>query len=307
MPESGKFLDYYGPVDYKIIDRLLMDLKKSKGYISLPKTVARRVYAITVECLENIAKHSLRKSHTGNIKQPFISASDINDKIIITTSNPVLVDKKASLERILDHLNQLDQDTLTHLYEEIINRELNTEDNGAGLGFIIMRLRSANKIDYCFTVINNCLSDFELKISVNKNIMRKLIIEQTTNTPEVNFDPEKNMFEISGESRPPDVNGFYDEILNWFDEYSSLLMRSQESNEPVIFNLDFEYFNSSSAKYILDFCKQIAAIRSKEKNVGVRWHYEKDDYDMLEAGKEMSRISKVPFEYYLKENKENKH
>lgn len=130
--------------------------------------------------------------------------------------------------------------------------------------------------------------------------MRKLIIEKSTNSPGVIFDPEKNIFEISGESRPPDVPGFYSEILTWFDDYSSILSKSDESGEPVVFNFDLEYFNSSSAKYILDFFKQISALRSKGKNITVRWHYEKDDTDMLESGREMSRIAKIPFEYNLK-------
>ncbi len=61
MLESGKFLDYSGPVDYKIIDHLLEDLKKSKEFISLPRMVAKRIYSILVECLENIAKHSIKE------------------------------------------------------------------------------------------------------------------------------------------------------------------------------------------------------------------------------------------------------
>ena len=130
--------------------------------------------------------------------------------------------------------------------------------------------------------------------------MRKLIIEKTTNSPKVIFDPERNLFEISGESRPPDVPGFYSEILNWFDDFSAFPGSLSEIGEPVVFNLDFEYFNSSSAKYILDFCKQIAAARSKGKNILVKWHYEKDDTDMLESGREMSRIARFPFEYNLK-------
>jgi hypothetical protein len=34
--------------------------------------------------------------------------------------------------------------------------------------------------------------------------------------------------------------------------------------------------------------------------VKVRWHYEADDIDILEAGKEMSRMAKIPFEYVEK-------
>ena len=35
----------------------------------------------------------------------------------------------------------------------------------------------------------------------------------------------------------------------------------------------------------------------KGLNININWHFEKDDYDMLEAGKEMSRIVKFPFEF----------
>jgi len=301
MPQTGKFLDYSGPVDYEVIDRLLTILKKSREYINLNKTAAKRMYAIIEECLENIAKHSIKDSRAGLGRVPFISASDLNDIILIRTGNTIHIEKKARLVKILEHVNSLNQDALIHLYEEIINRKLRPEDNGAGLGFLIMKLRSGNKLDYEFKESGNGLSDFEIKISVKKYAMRKLIIEQTTNSPKVNFDPEKNIFEISGESRPPDVAGFYTEILNWFDDYSSYLSRPQAEKEPVVFNFDFEYFNSSSAKYILDFCKQIAAVRSKGKDVGVRWNYEKGDNDMFEVGKEMSRIAKVPFQFSLKD------
>ena len=65
----------------------------------------------------------------------------------------------------------------------------------------------------------------------------------------------------------------------------------------IRFDFDFEYFNSSSGKLILDICKILASLRSKGFNVAVNWHFEKDDFDMLEVGKEMSKIVKLPFEY----------
>ena len=133
-----------------------------------------------------------------------------------------------------------------------------------------------------------------------KYIMRKLIIDQTSNSPRVVLDPEKRVFEISGESRPPDVDTFYGEIINWMDDYSRYLQVSQEVKDPVIFNFDLDYFNSSSAKYILDFCKQIADVRSKGQDISVRWHHEAEDMDMLQVGKEMSRMAKFPFEYVEK-------
>jgi hypothetical protein len=295
------FLEYKGVIDYKMIDNLMKRLKGAKDFISLDKTTGKRVYAIIVECLENIAKHSVKEYNADLRFQPFISVGKQNDKILIKTGNSIFEDRRDWLSRKLDKVNLMDEKALTVLYEKIINKETKPEDNGAGLGFILMKLKSGNTIDYSFTGVNNNCSFFQIQISVNKYIMRKLIIEKTASSPKVILDPDKKIFEISGESRPPDVGTFYGEILRWMDDYTLHLFRSHESKDPVVFNFDLEYFNSSSAKYLLDFNKQIASVRSKGKNVSVIWHYEKDDADMLEVGREMSRMAKLPFEFIEKE------
>jgi hypothetical protein len=303
MAETAKLLEYTGQIDYKTIDLLLKKLKKSQEFLNLDKTTGKRIYAILVECLENIAKHSVKKSGSDIKIQPSIFVRKLNDKIVIKASNPVAIERTGDLIRRLNQVNYLEEKVLTTLYENKINKVTNHEENGAGLGFMVMKLKSGNKITYKFTRIDNDYTYFELRISVNEYIMRKLIIDQTANSPKVILDPDKRIFEISGESRPPDVPVFYDEILRWLDDYTLHLSKSHDSRDPVEFNLDFEYFNSSSAKYILDFCKQLAQVRSKGKNVTVRWHYEDDDMDMLEVGREMSRMAKVPFEYIQKDNK----
>jgi len=302
MPGPGFFFEFSGMVSYKIIDHLLKKVKKTKDFKSLDKTTGRRVYTILVECLENIAKHSGEKSVADRRLKPSISAWKKDEKIIIKAGNPIHKSKKEQLADRLSRVNQMDDEALTSMYEKIINKEMKTEKNGAGLGFIIMKLKSGNPIDCSFSRIDNEFSYFEIQITVNKYIMRKLIIEKTSSSPKVILDPDKKIFEISGESRPHDVGSFYGEILNWMDDYSHHLFRSPEGKDPVIFNFDLDYFNSSSAKYLLDFCKKISSVRSKGMNIDVKWHYEKDDADMLEVGREMSRMAKLPFEFVEKYN-----
>ena len=301
MPESGIFLEYTGQVDCKIIDQLLEKFKKRPEFINLDKSAGNRVYSILVECLENILKYSVKKPVFGSKLQPTISVRKLNDKIIIKAGNPVTSDKTGELTMRLNQLNHLDEKELNTLYENTINKKMQQNGDGAGLGFILMKLKSGNEIDYNFNRVDIDHTYFELNISVNEYVMRKLIIEQTSSSPAVILDPEKNFFEISGESRPPDVTAFYAEIINWASDYFSYLGKLKESIKPVFFNLDLEYFNSSSAKYLLDFCKQIATARSRGMDLTIRWHYEENDIDMLDAGKEMSRIAKLPFEYVQKD------
>jgi hypothetical protein len=297
MSESGIFLDYQGPVNLAVIELLLIKLKKTKDYVALNKTTGKRVYGLVVECLENISKHSVLNISGETGKQPNISVRKENEKIIIKAGNPVPADAKDKLISRLDKINQLDEADLKSLYEDQVKIELRQEDKGAGLGFIYMALKSGNRIIYSFDPLKNGYLYFEIQLSLNKYIMRKLIIDQTLSTPKVILDPDNRILQISGESRPSDVRELYDQIITWLDDYSLYLINSNDKTDAVIFNFDFEYFNSSSGKYILDICKILAKLHSMKVSVKINWHFEKDDTDMLEVGREMSKIVKFPFEY----------
>ncbi len=297
MSEPITFLEYSGRIDYKVIDQLLKTLKKSKDYHTLPKTTGKRVYAILVEILENIVKHSIKNYPGESRSYPIVSIGLLENYIEVKAGNPIYNDKVYKLTCRLDKVNKMDEASLSVLYDKMINKETKVDDNGAGLGFILMKLKSRNRIEFSFTESGKDISYFFLKVTINKYNMRKLIIEKTSSSPKVILDPERNTFELSGESRPPDVAAFYLEILKWFDEFTLYLSKQQEIKEPLVIHFNFEYFNSSSAKYILDLCKLIASVRFKGIEMSVNWHFEKDDTDMLEAGKEMSRIAKFPFEF----------
>ncbi len=121
--------------------------------------------------------------------------------------------------------------------------------------------------------------------------MEKLIIESTLNSPRVVLDPAEQKFEFSGESRPENVRNFYLPILEWLEQFAT------SPSGPFTFTFNFEYFNSTSAKYILDIFKVLHTIHDSGNEVGVKWHYEADDEDMYEVGMEMSRMSGIDFEY----------
>jgi SiaC family regulatory phosphoprotein len=126
--------------------------------------------------------------------------------------------------------------------------------------------------------------------------MRELIIESTSNSPKVLYDPKTSRFEISGESRPENASVFYKPVLEWMQELETFLTsNNSQSNTPFEFNFRFDYFNSTSAKFILDFCKKLGQLHAQGKPIIVRWHYEEDDEDMLEAGEDYESIIRIPF------------
>lgn len=129
--------------------------------------------------------------------------------------------------------------------------------------------------------------------------MEKLVFEPTPNSPRIVLDPENRNFEFSGESRPENVRKFYLPILEWLEAYTNEQDKSSKSERTpgLMCQFNFEYFNSTSAKYILDIFKSLNAINALGIELEIKWLYEEDDEDMLEVGQEMSRMSKLPFEY----------
>ena len=127
--------------------------------------------------------------------------------------------------------------------------------------------------------------------------MEKLIIEPTFNSPSVILDPGSSKFEFSGESRPENVRKFYLPILEWLEKFANEQKGSSGRLSKLLVQFDFEYFNSTSAKYILDIFKALNVLNDIGIKIQVKWLYEEDDEDMLEVGQEMSRMSKLEFEY----------
>ncbi len=132
--------------------------------------------------------------------------------------------------------------------------------------------------------------------------MEKLILEETENTPMVLLDNENHEIRFKGDSRPEDVRKFYEPVLDWLGEYEKHLyfLKDQTKNIAVVANFEFEYFNSSSAKYLMDIIMKLSEISKIENiNFKLNWHYDAMDEDMLESGEEFQDMLGVPFNFII--------
>lgn len=127
--------------------------------------------------------------------------------------------------------------------------------------------------------------------------MKNINIQATATSPAVNFDLGKNIFEISGCSRPEDVVEFYGPIIDWIIELKRCIndkLKAEHANNPMVFKINYDYFNSSSAKYVLDMVMHINSLFKDGLNVKIEWFYKKEDEDMLETGQEFTDIIDCP-------------
>ncbi len=128
--------------------------------------------------------------------------------------------------------------------------------------------------------------------------MNNLIIEPTNASLSISLNAEKNLLEFVGESRPENVKAFFIPVLDWIVAYTDELASTNQS-VPVKASFKLEYFNSSSAKFILDIIATIDAIKLKAPNVTTQidWLYASDDEDLFDSGNEFTRLSGIPMNF----------
>lgn len=119
--------------------------------------------------------------------------------------------------------------------------------------------------------------------------MEPLIIKATEDTPEIYFDPEKEIFEVSNVSLPENAIEFYAPILDWLKRYKL------NPNPKTVFNFNIEYLNTASSKQIFELIFLIDKI-NEYSDVTVRWHYDVIDEDMHSLGIRFTHLVKVKFE-----------
>ena len=127
--------------------------------------------------------------------------------------------------------------------------------------------------------------------------MNALIIEATEFTPGISFDPGTGLFELLGESRPEDVRAFYDPVINWLEEFRADLSANPSDGKKYEIKIILEYFNSTSAKFVLDVLMKIDDFVEDGHNFEINWHYEPIDEDMRDSGEEFDKLTTVPFKF----------
>jgi hypothetical protein len=125
--------------------------------------------------------------------------------------------------------------------------------------------------------------------------MEPLRIEQTESSFGIDFDHNTHTLTFKGESRPENSPVFFQPLMDWLNDYKNYLIYLKDQSE-INVNVDFrvDYFNSTSAKFILDIIMMLKEISDLDNvNLVVNWHYRSMDEDMLESGEEFQDMTEM--------------
>lgn len=121
--------------------------------------------------------------------------------------------------------------------------------------------------------------------------MKSLRIQGSKSTFTTILDKKNNFFEISGYSRPENINNYFEPIFKWIDDYV------KNPNKTTVLNLKLEYYDTSSAKVLLRLLFQLNDHFNKGMDIKIKWFYQEHDEDILESGEELTTLVDIPFEF----------
>ena len=102
------------------------------------------------------------------------------------------------------------------------------------------------------------------------------------------MDAQKGRIELKGSSIMENSRAFYEPVLAWLKEYA----RNPKNTEV---HIDFDYFNSSSAKVLISILRTLARIKKEGYTLRIDWCYSKDDDDMKECGENYASMVDADF------------
>jgi hypothetical protein len=100
--------------------------------------------------------------------------------------------------------------------------------------------------------------------------MENIFVVKTNKTPEINFDIQNSVLRIEGRSIPEHPQEFFEKIERMVQSHLKNKLR---------FEINLEYFNSSSSKYVL-YLLRIS--KTKFDNLDIVWYVDSDDQDTID-------------------------
>lgn len=120
--------------------------------------------------------------------------------------------------------------------------------------------------------------------------MEIIRIEKTNNTPSVYIDQANVFCRIEGSSFPEDAYEVYQHVLDW------LARIGENVEKEIVVEFDYDFLNSISHKKVWQILHELKQFSKLGNDVKVKWFYDEDDEDIMEAGEDLAELMNIPFE-----------
>ncbi|MDR0941052.1 MAG: SiaB family protein kinase [Bacteroidales bacterium] len=161
---------YRGCFTQKISDNIISIAEQTLDASQTSPYVRKRLFAVLVECLQNILRHQLtvesQEFQSDSPHSGMLVAQKKDDFYQITSSNVIEATLVPTLRNLLEKINSLNQKELKQFYLEVLNNSTVSDKGGAGLGLIDIARKSNSELFYEFQPLNEQFSTFYLHTTI---------------------------------------------------------------------------------------------------------------------------------------------
>ncbi len=148
-------------------DNLKSLLTMTEGSVARTEVEFRRKAAnVMVELLQNVCNHGAIPSGVGQGVPGVLVITTESTGCSVMAGNYISKDKIAKLSAKIDKANNCPFSELEAVYQEEMMKDPEPGQKGAGLGFIDMRMKSSNKIDYSLVDFDSNFSFLSISVSI---------------------------------------------------------------------------------------------------------------------------------------------
>ncbi|MDV7339618.1 SiaB family protein kinase [Terasakiella sp. A23] len=172
LAEKGILFCYSGYLTEDVLSGIGQAIRMKLQLEEADKTVARSVFSLFVEQVQNVIRYSAEKEEfmSGDSKRELrfgvLTVGCKDDVFFVSCSNLIEEKDVARLGKNLTHIQQLDSDELKQLYKDTLKGETPEGSKGAGVGFIDIARRAKKGFEFDFIPVEEKRSYFSIKAYV---------------------------------------------------------------------------------------------------------------------------------------------
>ncbi len=169
LHSEGIVFCYSGYMTEDVLLSIGSVIKQKLAADSVDKKVARGVFSVFVEQVQNVIRYSLEEDTGGQLNEEIelryglLMVGLKEGQYFVSCANLIKKQNVQQLSEGLSHVQQLDKEGLKLLYKEILRGKVPEGSKGAGVGFIDIAKRATNGIEFDFTDYDDEFAYFSLK------------------------------------------------------------------------------------------------------------------------------------------------
>ena len=154
--------DYFGDINEESISTITENVEGILIESLEQRTISKRIFTIFVEGLQNIFKHGCESEGGKHMGASLLVKTKDAYRVHFFNISPK--SEIPAMSEYLDYLNGLSMDDTKKFYmERLVNGKM-SQRGGASLGYIIMKLKSNNNINYSFETADDLSSCYHIEI-----------------------------------------------------------------------------------------------------------------------------------------------